>query len=234
MSNRWIISCLGLTAMLLDVARLHAAPDDRFHGGSGDGVDGHVFLGYSPPSPGESGRFVGGGGFDGYASSLFESYTPPSGGASGRFVGSGFDGHAALLATSLPYPLVGDADADGVPDWWEGKNYLSLTVAGTHTDVDGDRRGSLAEYLADTDPNDPQSFLRITKVDPGPTVTLTFQPTSAHRLYELLIAPRPDADSWPSATTPPQPGTGGEMQLDTPAPPGTKAFFKIRPSVPGS
>jgi hypothetical protein len=54
-------------------------------------------------------------------------------------------------------PVTQDTDADGVPDWWEMKEYGTLGW-GAVDDTDGDGASLLQEYLALTNPNDPASY----------------------------------------------------------------------------
>ena len=63
----------------------------------------------------------------------------------------------------VPYQVVilNDADMDGLPDAWELAHFGNLSQAGTG-DPDGDGFTNTQEYLADTDPMDGTSYLRIT------------------------------------------------------------------------
>jgi lysophospholipase L1-like esterase len=53
-----------------------------------------------------------------------------------------------------------DTDANGLPDQWAATHGINDPEG----DADGDRLSNLQEYLAQTDPNDPRSTVRITSV----------------------------------------------------------------------
>lgn len=69
-----------------------------------------------------------------------------------------------------------DGDGDGLIDDWEIANFGDLLQSG---EGDGDRDGqsNLAEQMAGTDPNDPESVLRILSLtrQPGGTTEIVFQ-----------------------------------------------------------
>lgn len=48
----------------------------------------------------------------------------------------------------------GDDDGDGLPDAWEFENFGNLSQ-GPEMDFDGDEASNLSEFLAGTDPTDP-------------------------------------------------------------------------------
>ena len=238
----------------------NAAPDDRFLGGAHDGNSTSQFLGYTPPTGGDDPRFVGGGGFDGYAASgysgyrapsegelgrfvggsfdgygaaTFRGYTPPAGGQLGRFVGGGgFDGYASTRATAQPNPLSGDSDGDDVPDWWEAKHYLSLTLADALTDVDGDGAGSHFEWIADTDPNDPESRLSLLAIRLGAETELDFGTTSPARRYWIEASTSGSDGSWSSVSAMAEPGNGSNMTLTTSRSDDPATIFRVRVALP--
>lgn len=82
-----------------------------------------------------------------------------------------------------------DSDGDGMPDGWEYRNFGSPTGAHPYDDPDRDGASNLEEYLADTDPNDPDSVLRVTGIRtfdiPEHQVVVLQFPSSAYRQYCL-------------------------------------------------
>jgi hypothetical protein len=69
---------------------------------------------------------------------------------------------------SVPTPYAVDtidSDGDGLPDAWEMRHFGNL-LQGPNDDLDHDGFTNIQEYLAGTDPTDPNSYLRITGLRP--------------------------------------------------------------------
>jgi hypothetical protein len=70
----------------------------------------------------------------------------------------------SITLTSVPGTL--DSEGDRLPDWWELEFFGNLTQ-GPDDDPDGDGFTNWQEYVADTDPTDPNSCLRISGLQAG-------------------------------------------------------------------
>lgn len=78
--------------------------------------------------------------------------------------------------------ITGDADSDGIPNWWE-EQYVTNVLASTDQDDDGFTGEE--EYIADTDPTDSNSFWQVEGVITSADQTFTFEGSTA-RQYQLL------------------------------------------------
>jgi hypothetical protein len=129
-----------------------------------------------------------------------------------------------------------DTDNDGIPDWWEKQKFDDLTTANATSDKDGDGAPDLAEYHADTNPNDSNSFLKIVSHshDLGITETTLEITTTPTRLYRIeysndLGNPGPWIDST-HGTFAPDAGATTTKTITYPGNP--KKFFRAAAIVP--
>ena len=114
----------------------------------------------------------------------------------------------ALVQTASIVPGA-DSDGDGIPDAWELLKFGNLTTANAASDFDGDGMSDKNEYLADTNPQDPQSNLRITSfsrdTSPGYKVLRWTAMTTRFYKVENRSSPTPSG-TWTELTTLPLAG----------------------------
>ncbi len=94
---------------------------------------------------------------------------------------------------------VGDADSDGMADLWEAQNGLNPQDPsdGGGTDNDADGQTNVQEYLAGTDPNQPQSILRINfgSLVPGGAYVSSFE-AKGGKTYTVQVSNDLTPASW--------------------------------------
>lgn len=119
---------------------------------------------------------------------------PTTGTMTYRVEVTNFFGTSTFLYTNRIYftnYIVADADADGLPDYYEAE-YGALNPG---DDSDGDRMTNLAEYLAGTDPLDDASYLKIDSIAIGAGTALAFG-AIANRTYTIQYAPVTTGGPW--------------------------------------
>jgi hypothetical protein len=103
------------------------------------------------------------------------------------YSGDGLSLQASRLVRVTVLGVV-DTDGDGLPDNWENQNQFdpneSSGANGPEGDADSDQFSNIAEYLAGTDPRDPDSLLEIiTQTDGGRQLTWKSVPGKSYRVY---------------------------------------------------
>jgi hypothetical protein len=100
-------------------------------------------------------------------------------------------------ATSTNAVLFIDSDKDGLPDSWELAHGLNATNKNDATlDADGDSLSNMQEYIAGTDPQDAQSYLRIDATNgPANGAILAFLAVS-NRTYSVIYRTNLTNNTW--------------------------------------
>ena len=82
--------------------------------------------------------------------------------------------------------VASDADADGMPDWWERRHFAGPTGAQAVADADGDGMDNRREYLAGTIPTDSASVLKVLGIGrtPDGATTITWHSVT-NRVYSI-------------------------------------------------
>lgn len=189
------------------------------------------FLTVSPPV---HGRFTWRSAVDGQA-----AYAPVHG-----FVGTdavdfavsdGFATSAVATATFVvPAPV--DVNSNGLPDDWEMRYWTNLTSALPEEDSDGDGVPNGEERLANTDPRDDQSALRLLSLDPGAETVLRWRSIGGTR-YRVQVNEDSRLESFRPLVRPldeeVDPSTYGTPSIQTfidgePAPTNRSRIYRIR------
>ncbi|MCS7337992.1 MAG: thrombospondin type 3 repeat-containing protein [Verrucomicrobiae bacterium] len=122
-----------------------------------------------------------------------------------------------------------DSNGDGIPDYWAAYFGFSPTAPIANADTDGDGVSNYSEFVAGTNPLDPQSrfALGVALGEGAPAkLNLTFGPVKTYRRYTILVSDSP-AGPWTEAETI-QPLSGEPQTLAVPIDETAPArFFRI-------
>ena len=124
-------------------------------------------------------------------------------------VNGSFDGFPELFAATLTSsnPIV-DTDGDGLADDWE-RHYFGNLAQGANDDPDHDGATNLQEFIAQTDPTNPNSVLQLAlTIESNGDATLRWH-SAAGVKYQVQYSTNLAANDWQSAGTV-QVGTGSD------------------------
>ncbi len=164
------------------------------------------------------------------ATLTFASVLPAHAGSYAAVV-TNLAGMATSQVATLTVSLT-DTDGDGMPDAWEQANGLDRLVNDAGLDADGDRMTNLAEFIAGTDPQNSQSYLRVEEIlASGGARTLRFVAVS-NRSYSVLHRPAAGSGIWLKLLDlPPRYTNRLESVTDTNPPDPARYYRLVTPSV---
>jgi hypothetical protein len=127
----------------------------------------------------------------------------------------------------------GDANTNGIPNYWE-KQYSGTTTGLTASaDSDSDGFSNLREYYADTNPTNPASFFEVTEFTVSSNQLVRFNGSTA-RQYQLFYTTNDLASTnltWITVNTNKIWGAGTNTSI-TATNADSKAFYRLKVTLP--
>jgi hypothetical protein len=117
---------------------------------------------------------------------------------------------------------------------WFGANAANASIAGMTADPDGDGASNFDEFIAGTDPTDPQSYFKINQIgyinsQSGSSITF---PGQAGRSYTLERTLDLVPSTWTPVATSGVLNSNQTLILNDPQPPAGGAFYRVTVSDP--
>lgn len=138
-----------------------------------------------------------------------------------------------VVSASVVVPV--DFDDDGIDDLWELDYGLSPTNGLDASETwDADPYNNLQEFVADTDPDDSNSYFRIVSVLNNPNIAVTFL-SSSNRIYRMIGCSNLSVGGWtdiPGAG--PRAGMGGPDVMADTNNPSRGPFYRLSVEVPSN
>jgi hypothetical protein len=140
------------------------------------------------------------------------------------------------LVAVVRTPPGADTSGNGLPDWWEEQHFGGIAAANPAEDSDDDGANNADEYVAGTDPTDPESLFALTMVRAAPALpgTLVFEWSGVDgREYSIWMATNLSM-SFSHVAGPIIPSGTAPMDYAHPAPqPAGAVFYRLGVALSG-
>jgi hypothetical protein len=137
-----------------------------------------------------------------------------------------------ILSSNAILTVLLDSDGDHIPDVWEAFYGFSITNANDALiDSDGDTMNNLQEYLAGTDPLDPESYLKVDQISVSGSTLLTFVARS-NKTYTVQYNSDVSPVGWLNLTNALSRPTNRIESVTDPSPPARRFYRLVTPSEP--
>jgi len=126
-----------------------------------------------------------------------------------------------------------DTDGDGMPDAWEMAHGLNPNANDAAFDADGDHMTNLAEFIAGTEPQDAQSYLKVDEITASTGACLLRFNAVSNRTYSVLYRDTLVSGAWLKLADVPTHATNRvETVGDTNVIGGARFYRLVTPGVP--
>lgn len=145
----------------------------------------------------------------------------------------GFSGSAQVTVLDSNPDNFGLYAGDQIPDAWQARYFGVSQPQGTAGATNCTGHNNLYSYIADLNPTDPNSVLKIVSLSESPPKrVIGFSPASPARLYRLLYTTNLASGTWANLPgQPPVSGVSGAMSLYDPDP-GAARFYRVQVLLP--
>ncbi|HXG46339.1 MAG TPA: lamin tail domain-containing protein [Methylomirabilota bacterium] len=137
-----------------------------------------------------------------------------------------------LQSTRVAVKPTSDRDGDGIPDTAETALGLNPDNPGDAlVDTDGDTLTNKEEYVAGTDPQDPQSYLKVDHIGGGASASITFSAV-AGRTYTVQFSDDLKSGQWTNLGSVPARNANHTPTLVDPHPSPARVYRLVTPYQP--